>query len=310
MKKKERKKKVLKKERKKEKMMQNVVQKVKKAKKAKKLYNDESYKDEGVMTMTFSECVENQIGMEQIGEKCEVGFSHEDLLSAKSYFEKMGCVCELVCLNDLIEEDEELEKAYVLIMRNGVDSIYASEGMEVTKEGLYNVLKMLKWDDKYWDTRRKRVLNKNARVNMCVSNFSQEADYEAKKGTVYDFKDLNLLNLIRKNLNKVGKSFENMNAEGNWYYNLENCGIGFHGDVERKKVLGVRLGMKSMNLCFKWFQNSKSFGEMFETILNPGDMYIMSDKAGGSDWKRRSVKSLRHCCGGVKWMKKVMKSMK
>ena len=277
---------------------------------SKKAYNDESYKDEGVMTMTFSECVENQIGMEQIGERSERGFVVKDIMLAKLYFEKIGCKCELICLNDLIEEDDSVDRAYVLIMRNGVNNLYKNENVDVNKEKLYDQLKKLKWDDKYWDTRRKKVLNKNARVNMCVSDFSQDCNYEQKKGTVYNFKDLDCLNIIRKNLNNVGEAFNNMNAEGNWYYNMENCGIGFHGDVERKKVLGVRLGMKSMNLCFKWFQNSKSFGNMFETILNPGDMYIMSEKACGSDWKRRSIKSIRHCCGGSKWMKRVLKSMK
>lgn len=294
-----------------------VVKKV--VKKAKKLYNDESYKDEGVMTMTFSECVENQIGMEQIGDKCDSGFSYEDLLLAKKHFEKIGCKCELNCLNELIEEDERVERAYVLVIRNGVGKIYEDYYKNNfpswlanvwTRFHLYDELSKLKWDDKYWDNRRKRVLNKNARVNMCVSDFSQEADYEAKKGTVYNFKDLNMLNIIRKNLNNMGEAFQNMNAEGNWYYNLVNCGIGFHGDVERKKVLGVRLGMKSMNLCFKWFQKSKSFGNMFEVVLNPGDMYIMSDKAVGCDWKKRSKKTLRHCCGGEKWMKRVLKSLK
>ena len=277
---------------------------------SKKAYNHESYKDEGVMTMTFSECVENQIGMEQIGERSERGFVIKDIMLAKLYFEKIGCKCELICLNDLIEEDDSVDRAYVLIMRNGVNNLYKNENVDVNKEKLYDQLKKLKWDDKYWDTRRKKVLNKNARVNMCVSDFSQDCNYEQKKGTVYNFKDLDCLNIIRKNLNNVGEAFNNMNAEGNWYYNMENCGIGFHGDVERKKVLGVRLGMKSMNLCFKWFQNSKSFGNMFETILNPGDTYIMSEKACGSDWKRRSIKSIRHCCGGSKWMKRVLKSMK
>ena len=160
---------------------------------------------------------------------------------AKSYFEKMGCVCELICLNDLIEDNDGVEKAYVLIMRNSVDKIYENEKCEKKSKDLYEELKKRKWDDKYWDTRRGRVLNKNARVNMCVSDFSQEANYEEKKGTVYNFKDLNLLNIIRKNLNNVGKAFENMNAEGNWYYNLVNCGIGFHGDVERKKSIGCKI---------------------------------------------------------------------
>ena len=64
-----------------------------------------------------------------------------------------------------------------------------------------------------------------------------------------NFKDLKLLNMVRNKFNMIGNEFSNMNAEGNWYYNLEKCGIGMHGDVERKKVFGVRLGMKSMNLC-------------------------------------------------------------
>ena len=145
---------------------------------------------------------------------------------------------------------------------------------------------------------------------MCVSDFSQKADYEQKKGTVHNFEQIDLLNIIRKYLNKIGPNFMNMNAEGNWYYNLVDCGIGMHGDVERKKVLGVRLGHNSMNLCFKWFQNSKRIGKLFEVILNPGDMYIMSEKAAGGDWMKKTIKTLRHCCGGEKWMKKVLKSMK
>lgn len=278
---------------------------------SRKKYNDEKYKDEGVMTMTFSECVENQIGMEMIGEKSQNGFSYKDLNCAKIFFEKLGCKCELICLNDLIEEEEEnVERAYVLLIRDGVNKIYDNEKNEKNKDDLYKVLKSVKWDDKYWDRRRKRVLNKNARVNMCVSDFSQECDYEQKKGTVYNFKDLNLLNILRNCFNKISSNFINMNAEGNWYYNLDKCGIGFHGDVERKKVLGVRLGKKSMNLCFKWFQNSKSIGKLFEVVLSPGDMYIMSEKSAGSDWRKKKIKTLRHCCGGEKWMKKVLKSMK
>ena len=34
----------------------------------------------------------------------------------------------------------------------------------------------------------------------------------------------------------------NMVAEGNYYYDLKKCGIGFHGDAERKKVVAIRVG--------------------------------------------------------------------
>ena len=76
----------------------------KKKKNERKKYNDESYKDNGVMTMTFSEVVENQTGMEMIGEISDKGFSYENLICAKGFFEKMGSNCELVCLNELIKD--------------------------------------------------------------------------------------------------------------------------------------------------------------------------------------------------------------
>lgn len=284
--------------------------KSKKSKKVKLKYNE--YKDGDVMTMTFSECVENQIGMEQIGNKSKSGFSLNDLNKAKEYFEKIGCECELVNLNDLLDSnDNGEEEAYLLLIRDGVNKIYSKDYLNVyTNNDLYYELKNINWDDKYWDRRRSKVLNKNARVNMCVSNYSQEADYENKKGTVHNFKDLNLLNIIRTNLNSIGDSFKDMNAEGNWYYNLLNCGIGMHGDAERKKVLGVRLGNKSMNLCYRWYQKGVCIGKFYEVMLNPGDMYIMSEKATGNDWKKRKIKTLRHCCGGDGWMKNIRLKMK
>ena len=49
-----------------------------------------------------------------------------------------------------------------------------------------------------------------------------------------------------------------------------------------------------MNLHFNWFYNSKSVGETLKLTLNNGDMYIMSEKAVGNDWKKRSIYTLRH----------------
>jgi hypothetical protein len=43
------------------------------------------------------------------------------------------------------------------------------------------------------------------------------------------------------------------------YYDVSKCGIGFHGDAERIKVIAIRLG-ESMPLHYQWFQNSKPVG--------------------------------------------------
>ena len=36
------------------------------------------------------------------------------------------------------------------------------------------------------------------------------------------------------------------------YHNAENCGVGFHGDDERRMVISVRLGQE-MKLQYQWF---------------------------------------------------------
>ena len=93
-------------------------------------------------------------------------------------------------------------------------------------------------------------------------------------------------------------------AEGNLYRDNQKQGIGWHGDTERKLVIGARLG-GSMKLKFGWFfrglpaPQSKSH----EIILNNGDIYVMSDKAVGYDWNMRSRYTIRHCAGGEAYTK-------
>ena len=91
-----------------------------------------------------------------------------------------------------------------------------------------------------------------------------------------------------------------LNGEANYYYDISRCGIGFHGDGERRKVFAVRMG-ETMPLYFKWHQNSQPVGEPIELVLNDGDMYIMSEKAVGFDWLKKKIATLRHSTGCAKF---------
>ena len=91
-----------------------------------------------------------------------------------------------------------------------------------------------------------------------------------------------------------------LNAEANYYYDITKCGIGYHGDAERRKVVAVRMGA-TMPLYYKWFQNSEPISEPIEVLLNDGDMYIMSEKAVGFDWLKKKVPTLRHATGCSKY---------
>ena len=86
----------------------------------------------------------------------------------------------------------------------------------------------------------------------------------------------------------LGPKAENLNAEGN-HYNHGKAGIGFHGDAERKTVICLSLGGSS-TLRYQWRMpgSSEHSCDPVDLVVNHGDIYIMSEKATGYDWKKRS----------------------
>jgi len=147
-----------------------------------------------------------------------------------------------------------------------------------------------------------RVVNKHARHNLCFGETHQEPNYEEGKGTVYAFDEVPLLKSIREKLGEIHNEKSNqLQAEGNYYYDITKCGIGFHGDTERKKVIAIRLGDK-IPLCYVWYHNNQSVTNILQiNNLEHGDMYIMSEKATGYDWKSKSKYTLRHAAGCKKY---------
>nr|QBK85171.1 MAG: uncharacterized protein LCDPAC02_03700 [Pithovirus LCDPAC02] len=184
--------------------------------------------------------------------------------------------------------------------------------------------KELEYDTQYYDQRRKKVLNKRARWNICFDDEEQEPDYEQGKGTIISFQTLPVLNLFRNNLPIFIKDnsdiniekITNLKAEGNLYYDINKCGIGYHrkskrfsqeifnfdGDTERNIVIGIRLG-ETLPLCYQWYYRCKRVGVRFKIDLEHGDIYIMSSKAVGNDWRKRSKITLRHSAGCEKYIK-------
>ena len=86
----------------------------------------------------------------------------------------------------------------------------------------------------------------------------------------------------------------------NYYYNIDECGIGFHGDTERKIVICARLGA-TIPIHFQWFHRHKPIGSRKIFTPNHGDIYIMSEKAVGNDWRKSSLYTLRHAAGSTKY---------
>lgn len=245
------------------------------------------------ITITYGEKVENHVGNQQIGDEVHEGISCKDLKKIEKKMKEKDYGCEYIDLKNLLDDQykQKADEAGILVIRNFVDTFFNKE-KEATK--IFNDLKGLNWDRKA--LMRGKVVNKHARYNLCFADFSQEPDYDNGKGRVYDFKNVEYLSKIGEFLNKILKN--KLNAEGNYYYDNDKCYIGFHGDTERKIVAGVRFG-NDFPLYYQWYLNSESICKPYKINLGNGDLYIMSDKAVGYDWKFRSKITLRHAAGNL-----------
>jgi len=252
----------------------------------------------GAMTLTFGDVAENHVRMQKLGGLSEHGFNLEDLNRISGYFEN----CEIIDLKQFIDPQfEEMiastQDAHVLIIKDGINQML--EDPEFANK-LLNEQASLDTDKKA--IMYGRVVNKHARHNLCFGYESQEPDYEQGKGRVYAFNELPYLNRVLQKLYEItGKNDRDLYAEGNYYYNPKKTGIGYHGDSERRIVIGVRLG-ESINLCYGWYYDGKPAGEKVAMPkLEHGDIYVMSEKAVGNDWKKKKILTLRHAAGCKKY---------
>ena len=246
------------------------------------------------ITITFGDQAENHKGMQIIGTASEKGFTLTELQNAQTYFNFIGSVCELINLNQFLPAGITCdENAYILVARGGVNAILQNHGL--TANDLFNEQAALDFDKKAF--MYGRVVNKHARWNLCYADFEQEPNYEEGRGRIVNFSTIPVTNIIRQSLKNLIPSAENLQGEANYYYDITKCGIGMHSDCERLKVIGIRLGA-TMPLCYNWFLDNQPIGTKCTLQLNNGDIYIMSEKATGNDWKKRSIKEhLRHAAG-------------
>jgi len=249
-------------------------------------------KEEYVVTVTFGDCAENHVGMQQLGERKNKGdgMDFEYLQSIKERYEKLGFSCEII---DLIKagevKDFKPENAYVLIVRQGYKAILEDIDINELNKEMINC----EWDTKAF--MRGSVKNKKARYNLIFADKEQEPDYINKKGRIIKYEDVPLLQKIHNDLPLFfGEKAKDLYAEGNFYYDKKNTYIGFHGDSERRIVVAFRLGTISMPFHYQWFLNSEPIGKRIIIELNPGDMYVMSEKAVGTDWMTKRIPTLRH----------------
>lgn len=279
-------------------------------------------KDNEVFTITFSESVENHVGMQQIGTRCFDGFTNKQIEELARQASESGFNTKIYDLIPLLPtfipcEERDTLSAKVLVIRQGVRffmelssssaSSFVSSSSQTSITHLLNEIQNLRDRVDKKAFMYGRVVNKHARWNLCFADTSQEPDYEHKKGRIIAFSECPHLQqcrneIIQKFLKTIVNEQHQLFAELNYYYNTTCTGIGWHGDTERRRVIGLRLGASDlMPLHFHWFYKNRPVGDDIEITLQNGDIYVMADKAVGSDWKRSSIPTLRHSTGASKF---------
>lgn len=245
-------------------------------------------------TLTFGDQAENHAGMQKIGKAAARGFGVDDLMRAKEWFEKKGVEVRMYELGALLPEGIAGQTATLLVAKGGAAVLCDFEAM-------FEEQRALEKDKKAY--MRGRVVNKRARYNLCFGETAQAPDYDNKKGTIVAYDAVpHLARLRRALVDVIGEGASDLVVEGNYYHNVDSCYIGYHGDGERRKVIAVRMGA-SFPLHYQWYLRSKPIGQHFEVDLAHGDLYIMSEKAVGTDWLLKTIPTLRHAAGLSKNLK-------
>ena len=287
-------------------------------------------------TVTWGDVAMNEVEMQRIGEMAEQGVSVDRLQEIKDELAAKGMECVLIDLRRLLPESERdaAPEAAVLVVKAGVCALSGDPQGEAK---LLAELRSMPIDKKAYAAKHKKhngVFNKKNRYNNLLGDEDLTADYARKQGSVVNCSKYPVTSKLRAafaTLLRVAKLY----GETNDYYDASMCGIGWRepnciltrdsvhqsaftlapcssrlcspfvadGDRERKIVAGVRLGpgATGMPLKFLWFRNQKPFGAEGRILLDAGDVYFMSEKAVGFDWRTKKHLTLRHAAGADKY---------
>ena len=250
-------------------------------------------------TITFGDQAENHKGMQIIGKLATKGMSITQLEACQVKLTALGIKCKLIDLGTLLP-GTAVSQAAVLVITGGINA-FVNDGEKM----IYKELRSMPKDTTY-RTQDGNVLPKSARHNNTMADFHQEPDILNGKGTIVNFKDYPKTSELRDAIADL-ISVPSLVGELNHYYDADKCSINYHGDAERRIVVGARFGYGANDfpLKFQWYKSGKPIGCEGKIALNAGDVYIMSEKTVGHDtYKEWWAPTLRHSAGRDRGLKR------
>lgn len=247
---------------------------------------------------------------EILGNKKTNGFSVKELHQLSHYINhSVGQnIAKVTSISSALPEHLRTEHtdAAILVIRNGAAFItgHSVEDIACADNLFEEQCNKVDYDTKYFDARKKKTLHRRARHTIGFSDQDVYHSEDYRQCSVKSFSSIPHLSQFRNKLpyKLCSDKAIDLEAEGNLYYN-SGCGIGFHGDSDRKIVICLSLG-RSTTLRYQWLLPGSSEHPFDPVDINirHGDVYIMSEKATGYDWRMRSRVRVVHAAGSDKYI--------
>lgn len=240
------------------------------------------------ITSTWAPSGENHRGNQLVGDpNRRETYSMDELRAIHAQLTQWGMRSTLVDLGSHLPPQYGRHEAGVLILHRAVQDI-----LHVSDEDLFRELTGIHYDAHA--LMYGRVVNKHLRHNAIIADFDQAPNYQEGMGTVVNFTHTPLMQHIRTHLpTYLGPKAATLISELNDYFDVSQCGIGYHGDTERTMVIGMRVGAR-FPLSYCWYHRGERVSQQIDLTLESGDIYVMSEKAVGMDWKKKVIPTLRH----------------
>lgn len=174
-------------------------------------------------------------------------------------------------------DDRRTEIATVLVLPN-----YANNN-------LYQTLLAIDWDKKI--LLRNKVVNRVGKYAISIDDTGKEPNYEENKYRVIAYDDVEEVRDLKDNLSKIFKQ-DRLSCKGEYNYNHEKLKLKYQG-AKVNNMMCIHLG-DPIQMSFKWYFANKPASDSMEFTLNHGDLYIMSEKATGHDYKLKKNPILKH----------------
>ena len=179
-------------------------------------------------TVTLGDRAENEAGMQIIGDLAPNGVTAAHLEQLHHQLQANGHQCRLIDLGhgllDGYIDVATIPEAKLLVIHNGVNSLMQDTGFEAAVLGELQAMPK--------DTTTKsygKVMNKHARHNNTMGDFTQAPDIANGMGTVVNFAHYPRVNALRNTVTGLVNAPHPLVGELNHYFDTSSCGIGFHG---------------------------------------------------------------------------------